>query len=168
MDLVKKFQFFKDDLDTHVRRITRKRNRDKRKAFSLKIISVAFAAAITVLLGLKTDEKQAEYFRNIALVLGAAITYLSAVDAFYDHRTLWVRRTVTVSRLKNLKRAFEFYIEGREEDEISEVELSIFMEQLNDILQDDLKDWLRLREDVSSSSETPKLMNKIPQLIGKE
>jgi hypothetical protein len=161
MDLVKKFQFFKDELDSHVRRITRKRNRDKNKAFSLKIIAVAFAAAITVLLGLKTDdEKQAKYFHNIALVLGAAITYLSAVDAFYDHRTLWVRRTVTVTRLQDLKRAFEFYVEGRDDDEISEEKLAVYMQQLNGILQEDLNDWLKLREDVPSSSKTPKSIDE--------
>jgi hypothetical protein len=160
MDLVKKFQFFKDELDSHVRRITRKRNRDKNKAFSLKIIAVAFAAAITVLLGLKTDEKQAKYFQNVALVLGAAITYLSAVDAFYDHRTLWVRRTVTVTRLQDLKRAFEFYVEGREDDEISEEKLALFMQRLNEILQEDLNDWLKLREDVPSSSKIPEPIDK--------
>lgn len=160
MDLVKKFQFFKEELDSHVRRITRKRNRDKNKAFSLKIIAVALAAAITVLLGLKTDEKQAKTFQNIALVLGAAITYLTAVDAFYDHRTLWVRRTVTVTRLQDLKRAFEFYVEGRDENEISEAELAVFMKQLNEILQEDLKDWLKLREDVPSSSKIPQPINR--------
>ncbi len=41
---------------------------------------------------------------DISLVLSAVISVLSASEAFFDPRSLWVRETVTFARLKDLQR----------------------------------------------------------------
>ncbi|ESA38559.1 hypothetical protein N836_31980 [Leptolyngbya sp. Heron Island J] len=153
MNVSERLKFFQDELDTQIQRNAKKRKEEKSKAFRLKITAVAFAAAITVLLGLNTNESQTKLFKNMALILGASITLLNAVDAFYDYRGLWIRRTVTLSRLLYLKRISEFYIRGREECEINEQKLAIFMEDLNEILQEDLNAWLKMREDIPSQTK---------------
>src|SRR5271163_3088171 len=79
--------------------------RYKKEAFYLKITSVFLAAIITVLLGLKikTDSVR-EVLVNVSLVLSAVISVLSAYEAFFDPRSLWVRETVTFARIKDLQR----------------------------------------------------------------
>ncbi|MCA9946679.1 MAG: SLATT domain-containing protein, partial [Anaerolineales bacterium] len=89
----------------------------------------------------------------IALVLGASITVINALDAFYDYRSLWIRRTVNLARLKNLKREMDFYSTGAKPGEYEYDQITKFKNSLNQILQDDLKEWLKLRSGAGDQSE---------------
>ena len=154
MNVEEKLKFFEKDLDSHIKDIAHKRNRDKNKAFGLKIFAVVFAALITVLLGIRVDENVAKLFQNIALVLGATITVLNAAEAFYDHRSLWIQRTVTLSRLCELQRDLKLYVAGSDQNEIDTKTLDKLVNRYHRILADDLKAWLKLREDYSPPSES--------------
>ena len=125
-----------------------------RVPFGLKIFSVVFAATITVLLGLKVDENVAKLFQNSALVLGAVITVLNAYEAFYDHRSLWIRRTVTLARLTELERDLKLSVVGTDQNQIDPKTLDKLVERYNRILADDLKAWLRMREGSTPTNET--------------
>ncbi|MGD0930609.1 MAG: DUF4231 domain-containing protein [Candidatus Korobacteraceae bacterium] len=128
--------------------------RYKKEAFYLKITSVFLAAIITVLLGLKikTDSVR-EVLVNVSLVLSAVISVLSAYEAFFDPRSLWVRETVTFARIKDLQRDFLFWKNGlgRNKDDdidpedIDQEVLEIFKRRLDFILQDTLKYWMKIR-----------------------
>ena len=75
-------------------------------------------------LGLKLQKIEwAATLSNIALVLGAAITVLSAYEAFFDPRSLWVRETVTFVRLKDLQRDLLFWKSGKDIEDIDIKEL---------------------------------------------
>lgn len=153
MDTGQKLKVLQKELDERIRDTKRKRSGDKNKAFGLKILVVCFAATVTVLLGLKVDENLAGIFQGIALVLSAVITVLNAVEAFFDHRSLWIRRTVTLSRLYTLRSNLDFVTAGVDASELDVKILERFRHRYEHILQDDLKSWLKMRQDEPSTDE---------------
>jgi hypothetical protein len=150
MEVEQKLKTLQKELDDRIKITARKRAGDKTKAFGLKILAICFAAATTVLLGLKVDASLAVIFQSVALILSAMITVLTAVEAFYDHRSLWIRRTVTLSRLYGLRTDLNYSTAGLPESEIDVKALDRFMRRYERILQDDLKSWLKMRQENSS------------------
>jgi len=141
-----KLKLIENEIDDRVREFARKRRSDKHWAFGLKVSSVLLAATITVLLGLQLGDEWSEPFKNIALVLGVLITVFNTYEAFYDYRALWVRRTVTLVHLYKLQRDFRFYKSGVAPDEISSAALERFKDRLDEIMDNDLRNWLKLRD----------------------
>src|SRR5262249_30830912 len=128
-----------------IERHSRLRNGDKRAALGYKIMAVCFAATITILLGVRVDAPLTDIFRDVALVLGAMTTVVNAIDAFYDYRSLWIRRTLLLARLSSLRREVLYYALQPERGEIHTKKLGEFLNRLDQILEDDLQNWMRLR-----------------------
>jgi hypothetical protein len=134
------------ELDSLVRRYASECAKHKARALVLKITSVVLATTITILLGLKFQSAAIRLdLSNIALVLGGLITVLSAYDAFFDPRSLWVRETVTFARLKDLQRDLRFWSAGLEEAEADLQVLERFKRRLDHILDESLKYWMKVR-----------------------
>lgn len=122
------------------------RERHKWLAVVLKALTVTLAGVVTVLLGWKeVSGTTSALFANIALVLGAAITVVSAYEAFFDPRVLWVRETVVFARLKDLERDLAYAVAGAKEEELDNATLERLKARLDAILEESLKGWLRLR-----------------------
>ena len=144
MKLNERLQCLEDDIDRLVKRYGSDAVRHKRTALVLKILSVCTAATITILLGLKLQSPSLkDDLANIALVLGAFITVLSAYEAFFDPKALWIRETVTFARLKDLQRDVRFWARGLEAPE--EAQLHEFKRRLDRVLDDSLKYWMKVR-----------------------
>lgn len=145
VDLTERITFLTSELDRQHLRFVRRRRRDKRKAFALQMATVTLSATITVLLGLRVAGTAQQVFANIALVLGALVTVLAAMEAFFDHRGLWVGRTVTVRRLENLQRQTAYQLSGGSESGMTLSLLDELLAELDEIMEDDQRAWLRLR-----------------------
>ncbi|MEV0284759.1 DUF4231 domain-containing protein [Kribbella sp. NPDC050820] len=145
VNLTERIAFLTAELDRQQLRFARRRRRDKRKAFALQMATVTLSATITVLLGLRVAGTAQQLLTNIALVLGAFVTVLAAMEAFFDHRGLWVGRTVTVRRLEALRRQAEYRLIGGSEDEVTLALLDELLAELDKIIADDQRAWLRLR-----------------------
>lgn len=141
-----------DDIEARLAEFSRKRVRDRRKAFGLKMGAALLGAAVTVLLGLKVSEDAEVTLKNIALVAGALVAILNAWDAFYDHKALWVKRSMTVARLKKLRRAFQLARAAKQE--LDPKDLEGFHATFDQILDDDLSSWVQMRSD-SSEKKLP-------------
>jgi hypothetical protein len=163
-----KLKLIESEIDDRVREFARKRKGDKRWAFGLKVAGVSLAAIITVLLGLQLGDEWSGPFKNIALVLGALITVFNAYEAFYDYRALWVRRTVTLVNLYKLQRDFRFYKSGVEPAEISNTTLERFKNRLDEIMDNDLRNWLKLRDADPEQLEAQTLSNQAAESKGAE
>src|SRR5215471_1247834 len=98
MNQISPTQLLGEDITASFKDFSSKRRRDKRKAFRLKMGAAVLAASITVLLGLKVASETEAILKNVALFAGALVAVLNAWDAFYDHRSLWVKRTAIVAR----------------------------------------------------------------------
>jgi hypothetical protein len=133
------------ELDRQHQRFTRRRRRDKRKAFALQMATVVLSATITVLLGLRVAAGLQRTLANLALVLGALVTVLAAMEAFFNHRGLWVVRTVAVRRLEELGRQVDYQLAGLTDGEIQPEVVDGLLTQLEQIVADDQQAWLRLR-----------------------
>lgn len=128
-----------------------KRKRDKKIAFSLKILTVVLSAMISVLLGVKVSTFFSEIFKNISLVLGSLITVVTAIDAFYNHRSLWIQRTITITQLYALQRDITNHKLGQPKPpEKNEELIDTFHERLDKILDNEVKSWLKLRDEPQS------------------
>lgn len=134
-----------EEITARLQEASRKRLRDRRKAFGLKIGAALLGAAVTVLLGLKVSADHEATLKNIALVAGALVGVLNAWDAFYDHRALWVKRTTTSARLKKLDRTFR--IDRAANTELEAKQIEAHRATLDQILDDDLSSWVQLRSD---------------------
>lgn len=146
MKAIERLNWLQTEVDDLVKRYQRESAQHKKTAFRLRIMSVLLAAAITVLLGLKLQNTPlAEYFSNVALILGAAITVLSAYEAFFDPRALWVRETVTFARLKDLQRDLRFWASGLDPEAIDVEVLGRYKSKLDSVLEDTLKYWMKIR-----------------------
>jgi hypothetical protein len=136
------------ELDARLAEFTRKRGRDKLKAFSLRIAAVVFGATITVLVGLRAGTTLDGPLKNVVLVLGALTVIANAWDGFYDHRGLWIKRTITVSRLKRLKRDLDFEVAMKGAGDLAPGELRALKARLDQVLEDDVNNWIQLRDEV--------------------
>jgi hypothetical protein len=163
MDYKAKLDTLKKELDCTIGYFSKKHMKTKHRANIVKISSVCFSAAITVILGLNSARNTSEIYMDIALVLGSVVTIINAVDAFYGFGSLWIKNTVTLARLRELRRKVEFYAAGRENQDISESELGKFLEELQQILKDDINQWLRIREKVNSMEKISKI-EEVPQV----
>jgi hypothetical protein len=146
MKATERLSWLQKEVDDLVSRYQRESVHHKKRAFALRMISVSLAAIISVLLGLKLQSGPlANDLSNIALVLSAAITVLSAYEAFFDPRALWVRETVTFARLKDLQRDLRFWASGQDPEAIDVAALEKFKVRLDTVLEDTLKYWMKIR-----------------------
>ncbi|MFZ6818377.1 SLATT domain-containing protein [Undibacterium sp. Ji22W] len=147
MSSLSKKQFLKDELSSLIQKYRKERVRHKRTALLLKVSAVTLAGIITVLVGWKSDPFSENLYReNITLVLGAGITLISAYDAFFDPRTLWVQETLVLSKLLYLKRELNFQISNTPDDSHHDSILDSIKQELDQILEESLKEWLRIRK----------------------
>lgn len=147
--------FLETQIDERIADAKKKRNRDKSKSATLKMTSVVLAGVVTVLVGLQGDRFDQKLLRNLALTLGATITVVNAFDAFYDHKSLWVKRTATLAKLYDLKRELKFEVAKKEPEIIDNGALTRFHNILGAILKEDLQEWLKLRSDQEHITNTP-------------
>jgi len=138
--------WLEQELDRLIGTFRRDRQRHKRLAVVLKSMTVSMAGLVTILLGWKiTSPAPPPLLANLALVLGALITVISAYEAFFDPRALWIRETLAFARLKDLQRAFAYSLAGAGDGGVDVATLAEHKDRLDAILHDSLKGWLRLR-----------------------
>lgn len=142
----KKLDFLEEEIVNRILDFRDKRIRDKKTAFRVKMMSILLSAIITVLLGIKVNTFLTGIFSNLALIFGATITVVSAFDAFYNHRSLWVQRTITLSQLYALQRDINLYKAG-DPQTYDDTIINGFINRFNDILKTELHSWLKLREE---------------------
>ena len=97
-------------VETCLRVFDRKRQQNKFLAFGLKIAIALLSAGITVLLGLSFQGKNDSTYKNIALGLSALSAVMGTWDAFFNHRTLWIRYTIAANRMRSLLEEIKYQV----------------------------------------------------------
>jgi hypothetical protein len=152
MNMNNRLDILKNEIEYNIKYYEQKHTKSKNRAYTFKIMSVTFSAMVTVLLGLNIDSFNV-LLKNIALVMGALAAIINSIDTFYDGRSLWVKNTITLLKLKELKRKLEFCLSGVDANSIDPCKLNKYMEELQRILKNDLNEWLRIREKVQAKEE---------------
>jgi hypothetical protein len=122
-----------------IARFSDDRVRHKRVALYVKLSTSGLSAVAMVLLGW-TNPPSPEWFKNLALVLNASITLLSAYDAFFEPRKLWARETGVHNKLKDLEREVEL---KQAANQLSPDQVMKYGKDLNDVLNGSLEGWLK-------------------------
>lgn len=149
-------QYLEQQLDQLIQRFKADRERHKKLGVLLKAMTVSLAGLVTILLGWKMSSGASPpILANIALVLGATITVVSAYEAFFDPRSLWVRETLVSARLMDLQRDLAYAVAGSKDGELDGENLKGFKARLDAILDDSLKAWLRLRGQDDQQTRLP-------------
>jgi hypothetical protein len=123
----------------------KRRKRDKRKSYFFRMAAVMLSATITVLLGLQVATEWQDRLANLALVLSALVTVLTAADAFFQHRSLWIARARTTNRLARLEARIRYYKAGLDGKAPDPAHVDGFFGDLERILLEDEQAWLNLR-----------------------
>ena len=148
MNAAKRKAKFEEHLTELTQAFATECHKNKKFALSLKISSVAFSAVVTVCLGLNLASAAQTTLKNVALGLSAIITVVGAYEAFFDPRAIWIRETIVYTKLRNLKREYEFWAAGCDGDTLEPAEaekLDRFKDQLDQILIESLKNWMKIR-----------------------
>lgn len=80
----------------------RKSKQLKVTTYSLKFSTLALATCTTIVLGLDIAGLQ-PHAKNIALVLGAVMTFLGGISSFLNIEEYWMRNNATHLRLKSIR-----------------------------------------------------------------
>jgi uncharacterized protein DUF4231 len=144
-----KIEFFQQDLDRQLKTYEYYQSNNKRKAFILKMIATAFGLLTTVLLGFQlannTPENTTLIIKNVALVTSAIVTFFNAVDAFFNHKALWIRYTTTLSQLAVIKTQLDYLMAGSGQAP-KEQDIDQLFERYRSILDETNTSWMELRK----------------------
>lgn len=155
MKIEDKLKLLQNEIQQQINAFDMRQIRNRRIAMTFKIFSVMLASATTVLLGIQIEAGWAGVFKNIALVLSALLTVISAVEAFFDNRSLWIRQFVTLMRLHDLKRDVAYYVAGTTSEELDIAKLDNFKEHFDNIIQENIKEWIQIRGGTQPTTQRP-------------
>ncbi len=138
-------------LNTKISQIEPKTNRIKSIHYILRITVMLFSGLTTILLGLKFDNNGllTKSLNNIALVISAAISFLSGLAVFWDTENYWIRNKIMLNKLKEIRYEYVFHLAGN--PEITTKNLLPFLTKFIDSLGDEY--WEKFLKNVKTEKE---------------
>lgn len=144
MENQKQVDFLKTQLENAIKSLHNRRMENKRKAFRIQIATTILSAVSTIVLGLKVEGKE-EHTRIFALIVSSTITVITAIDAFYNHKRLWLTYADSLNAMYALRYDFDYRLFGTAE--ITVDELNRFKDRYQEILNNNNEKWMKMRLD---------------------
>ena len=145
--------FLQKEIQEKLTFFEKRKRKNKKKAFYIKLSTVTCSALITVLLGLKNIGSNEDLFVNISIILGGFITILNFNESFYNHKELWIKEAKAYIELLELKTNIDFYIHGEDINNIKSSELEKFKNRLNEIINSNANSWAIMHHETSKKDE---------------
>ena len=147
-ELKTKVDFLLAQIDDRIRGFTKRRNNNKYKARNFHILVTLLGAIATVVLGLDLMKYEGMSFfqdnsKNIALIITAGVTVVSAYNTFFDHKGLWVNYTVARNDFYSLRFDIDFYLKGNKK--IDPDRILQFKDRYNEVLDRTNQKWTKQR-----------------------
>ncbi len=108
----KKLDILLNQINDSIKEYRIKRQQNRRPALLFRILTTGLASVVTILIGMKVSTAYSEWLNNIALIISALMTVVSAWNSFFDYTELWVYYTKAEEDLKILKDEIEFALVG--------------------------------------------------------
>ena len=105
-------EFFEDSLSAEILNAQKRVKKLKMLNYAFQISIIILSAISTVVLGLNyaNDDKTSLIIaKNLALILGALVTLLSSIKAFWNLDTYWMRGKLYYYQLQEISDEFAFY-----------------------------------------------------------
>jgi hypothetical protein len=140
-----KIDLLKKKIDESITRVRENRRSNRRKASYIKVIITLFSATATILLGLQIQSLDS-LFKSVAFVLTALVTTLSALEPFFNFRSLWVQHEAALWKFYRLRDKLEFYLAGITPEEASTEKINGFYNEFQSIWNELSTSWLNYRK----------------------
>lgn len=132
-----------------IKKVRGNRQDNRRKASLIKLAATFCSAIATILLGLKVPNLESQ-FKDIAFVLTALITLLSALEPFFNFRALWVEHEIALWKFYRLRDRIDFYLAGYKPEKMSIDEINSFHAEFQTIWNDLSQSWINYRKQEKS------------------
>ena len=150
MDNQKQIDFLKKQIEDAIGALYKRRKNNKGKTFYIQMTTTILSSISTIILGLKIEDYQ-EFTRITALVISTLITIIVGVDAFYNHKRLWLTYADTLNEMYSLRFDLDYRLLASAE--LTNEELANFKNKYQSILDSSNQKWMKLREDNSPAKK---------------
>lgn len=133
-----------NNIARHIRNFKREKEKNKKKAFYSNILVASIGLITTVLLGMSLMFVN-PYLKISSIILAITITIISIVSVFFDFTNLWIRYTMTLNKLYEIRDDFNYYLSGKPEENILIEDIEKFKKRLNRILNETNNSWANLK-----------------------
>ncbi|PSB27071.1 SLATT domain-containing protein [Stenomitos frigidus] len=144
-----KIELLQAKVDDAIKKVRGNRRDNRRKASLIKLTATFCSATATILLGLKVPNLESQ-LKDIAFVLTALITLLSALEPFFNFRALWVEHEIALWKFHRLRDKIEFYLAGNKPEKMSIDEINGFHAEFQIIWDDLSQSWINYRKQEKS------------------
>ncbi|WP_212936415.1 DUF4231 domain-containing protein [Bacillus hominis] len=151
MSSISKIDVLIKDINENISIFEERKEKNKKRAYKLRVYSIISSALVTLLLGLKAINLN--LFSNIALFFASLMTVFNGIEGFYNHRGLWYKDIKTLTSLRELKRDLDFSIAGEQRESISIELLTEYKNRLQNILTEDVNTWSKIRENLEQAQD---------------
>jgi hypothetical protein len=140
---IESLQYLKSQIEERVRTLNKKRHYYRKVAFRLHLSLSVLAAVSTVVLGLNMACLGEEIPRISVLVITGIISVISAYNAFFDNKQLWVAYNNALNEFYKLLFEIEFTEKGNLT--VNENKILEFKQEYQKILDRLNKTWTETR-----------------------
>lgn len=148
-----KVEFLRRCLTQQIEGFGQRRQETRRMAFRLRIGVVTCGAITTILLGLHSlPTSWQPVLKDLALISSALVTFIGAIDAFYNYRALWVRYTVTYTNLRAIEANLDYLTVGGL-DQVSDANVDRLFKQFQLVLDETNANWRQLKNETEVKQE---------------
>lgn len=153
-EINRKINFIQEKIDKRISSFRKRRDENRKSTIQAKLLSLAVASLTTILLGLTGINPSSKIIiQNIAFIFSAVTTLLTAWDTFFNYRGLWIRYTVTLNELYELRDNIE-YLRTSEKENIKIEDLDKLYQQYQKILDETNTTWVEFRKEHKSTGNT--------------
>lgn len=135
-----------DRLNRHIASFSKKITRDKNKAYYFKLITLTMTFMATLALGFEALPFEKITLKNFALFCTSAVTFITGVDLFYNHKGLWVQYTKTRNMLYQIRDDLDFEVKAKGADNLSTDEIREFHNRIQTCLNECNDWWVKERQ----------------------
>lgn len=144
-----KAEYLLQTLNEQITRFSARRRENRTRSMLFKGAITLFAALTTILIGIKAEPATSTQLQNLALIFSAAGTLFSSWDLFFNYRGLWIRYTVTVVQLRNLRSDLDYLLHG-DTTNLAEAAVDDLFRRYQAILSETSAEWVSLRKEASN------------------
>ncbi|MFI9361991.1 SLATT domain-containing protein [Kitasatospora sp. NPDC053057] len=122
-----------------------KKEKFRRRASVIKMLTLALSAASTILLGLHR-------WTDLAFALVALVTALAAAEPFFNWRSRWVLMEEAQYRFRRLADDLEYLVASTAAEDLARHRLDGVFDRYQAVWEDLSRTWLEQRREAASSS----------------
>lgn len=128
-----------NEVDEKILKMKEKVKNTKRKANTLKILSLSFAALTTILVGVSNGHMN---LSTLSLITSALLTLTIGLESHFSYQEQWSRQKWTLLKLYQIQNKLRLM---REKEKLSPDIIDLYIEDYLSIWDIDLSHWEKIR-----------------------